>query len=212
MKWVNAAPAIPRLELETRVVAQPTDTFTTRSPAGTVDYTLFVVRGVGAGRIRERTGFVPFTTERGFVTFPDLEQSPPRAGQRYALLVEPGSLRPLYPAPDEPGFEFLFPGPGGLRVLPMPLHPAPGYLFPRHVAVVRGLVRLGGAPAADVVVSVGNDRALSDEAGRFSLGVRLDIGTLQQLTVRADDRLGHGGATTQIVPDIFQHSVRIDIF
>jgi hypothetical protein len=210
MTWLTAAPAIPRLVLETRVVGLPVDSFTGRPPAGTMTYELLVVQMVGGQPVREPTRFNPFVTGRGVVTFPALEESPAATGQPFVLLVDPGEVRARYPTPGTPGFDFAFPGPGGLRRVSIDLRPGPAYPYPRHVPVVRGLVRLAGEPVPDVVVSAGNDTALSDASGRFSLGVRVFTDG-QPLTVQADDGLGHTGVATEVVPDIFQQSVPIDI-
>jgi hypothetical protein len=112
--------------------------------------------------------------------------------------------------------EFDAPVPGGLTTTQtIRLVPGPNYAFPPRVVVARGsVVSQPGAPARVFAITVttpppqpsnftGSQVGLTDEAGRFSVGLRA-IGSLTPFTLAVADASTGAALTTVSVPDPHQ--------
>jgi hypothetical protein len=164
------------IDLAVPFVVRLVDDLTDRPPAPVPACHLLVERDGDY----EPTGARRFVTPSDYVTFPAVG-FPNHGSERYRVEVEPGALRPyLWSTPNEVVVDPIAAGSEtpAPKVVEIELLPGPNYAFPAHVLVVRGVVRRGGEPAADVLVQASvadasrQDRGLTDERGAFGLAVR----------------------------------------
>lgn len=197
------------------------DDITGGAPFGRIQSLLDVSDGAGGWR---ETSIRAVVTPGGVLAYVALERKADPAAapsRRYRVRVEADFYQPEYRRTTD-GVEFdAYPYNDTNQPAQYPkepqdlaLLPAPGYPFPTHVPVLRGVVVDGatGAPVADAWVSDGlTEHALSDQSGAFGLPLRWTSAGVPT-PIDATDRLGRTGTIIVTLPGDLSHSNSIPVF
>lgn len=208
-----------RRELTTPIAIRLRDDFTGEAPFGSV--VLFL--DVQDGTAWHPTGRAPAMTASGIFTYPNLERSAAPAGKpprRYRVRIEAANYRPRYLRSADavefdafPGNDDVVPSTFATVVQTEALLPSPGYPFPTHVPVLRGLVTdTAGKPVANVVVREGlRETVLTDARGQYALPLRW-VPPAVPVPIDAEDlRTGRTDTNTIVLPSSLGVSINFTI-